>query len=313
MSKLALFRFETSPVIGAGHAIRSTVIADALTAAGWVCKLITQQESYDFIKNLARFERIEPKVYYDQPTVADLLVVDNYDLDAQYEKHFRPFAKKIMVVDGLASRRRDCGLLFDQPYGRDAQDYQALVPSHCKILAGSDYVLLRKEFVELQSKALAKRRNTTAIERILVSMGGNDTHNFTLKALQMIQACHYQGAVDIVLGFAAPHYEQVKQYSEKMLNKTTLHVNADMPKLIYEADLAIGAAGTSVWERYYLGVPQVLLVIADNQEKIYHNLMQVKNIYATLDAALQAVPAQHQPDTLLQPLQIEMLLAYVGN
>ena len=285
-NKKAYFRFEASSKIGAGHAMRSTVIADALAEKGWDCQIVTTQTSYDFIKNLDRFKRVDPDDFYQKPAASDLLVVDHYDLDHTYESHFRPSAKKIMVIDDLADRKHDCDILLDQTYGRDAEDYKKLVPDNCEILAGSDYVLLRKEFIELRPKALEKRKNTKEIKRILVSLGGSDPKNFTLKALQMIKESDFKGHVDIVLGFSVPNIGAVKKYADSMENDSTIHTNADMPKLMYDADLAIGAAGSSVWERCCLGLPQVLMVTADNQQLIYENLIKQDGIFSDMKNVL---------------------------
>ncbi len=268
VKKLAIFRFEASSIIGAGHAIRSCVLADALIEEDWICKVVTTLTTYDFIPKMDRFERIEPKNFYDNPITCNLLVVDNYELDQVYESHFRLFAKKIMVIDDLANRMHDCDILLDQTYGRDAESYKDLVPQHCKVLAGSDYVLLRKEFIELRPKALEKRRQTTEVKRILVSMGGGDQQNYTLKALEAVKESGFTGAIDIVLGFTSTNTESVKNYVASLPNECTIHVNADMPKIMYDADLAIGAAGTSVWERCCLGLPQYLFQIAENQSDI---------------------------------------------
>lgn len=285
-NKKAYFRFEASPAIGAGHAMRSTVIADALAEKGWDCQIVTLKESYDFIKNLDRFKRVEPDDFYNNPPECDLLVFDHYDLDHVYESHFRTSAKKIMVIDDLADRQHDCDILLDQTYGRDAEDYKKLVPANCEILAGSDYVLLRKEFINLRPKALEKRKNTKEIKRILVSLGGSDPKNFTLNALQMIKESDFKGAIDIVLGFSAPNIESVKKYADSMGNDYTIHTNADMPTLIYDANLAIGAAGSSVWERCCLGLPQVLMVTAENQQLIYENLITLDGFYSDMKNVL---------------------------
>jgi UDP-N-acetylglucosamine:LPS N-acetylglucosamine transferase len=55
MNKTAFFRFEAAPAIGAGHAVRSCVIADALYEKGWECKIVTSETSYRFVKKLDRF------------------------------------------------------------------------------------------------------------------------------------------------------------------------------------------------------------------------------------------------------------------
>lgn len=272
--KIAFFRFEASASIGAGHAIRSGVLADALLEEGWVCKIVTSKQSVEFIEGLKKYERISPEDFYELRPEADLLVVDNYELDETYEKHFRGKINKILVIDDLANRKHECDILLDQTYGRNPDDYKPLVPIHCKILVGSDYVLLRKEFIEMRPKALEKRRNTKKVERILISMGGSDPKNYTLKALELLKEAGFKGAIDIVLGFHAPNMQIVEHSIADLPNAITIHTNANMPKLIYDADLAIGAAGSTVWERCCLGIPQLLVQTADNQERILQKFQQ---------------------------------------
>lgn len=278
--KTAFFRFEASPLIGAGHAMRSCVIADALKEEGWVCKIVTSKQTVEFIKNLKKYEFINPEDFYELSPEADLLVIDNYDLDETYEKHFRSKIKKIFVIDDLANRKHDCDILLDQTYGRNPVDYKALVPEHCTILAGSDYVLIRKEFIEMRSKALEKRRQTKKIERILISMGGGNSLEFILNALALIKESGFKGAIDIVIGLQDNNSQSIHDFLQSMPNKHTIHVNPNMAQLIYEADLAIGAAGSSVWERCCLGLPQCVSRTADNQEFC---LTQIKSFCHIID------------------------------
>lgn len=303
MSKLALFRFEANFSIGAGHAIRSCVIADELVERGWSCKIITTQDTYDFIPALSRFERIDPDDEVSQK--ADLLVVDHYGLDQDYESKMREFVRKIMVIDDLANRRHDCDILLDQTYGRAADDYKSLVPSHCEILTGINYVLLRKEIRQMRDKALEKRRNTTKVERILVSLGGSDPKKYALKALEVIVKSEFQGKVDVVLGFTSANREALEVYAIEHKLDVTFHVNADMAQLMYDADLCIGAAGSSVWERLYLGLPQVLIQTADNQAHIINNLKKFKGIkiMISFDMKFDVQLSNHMPDLFLTDFQ----------
>lgn len=273
--KIVLFSCEASPVRGAGHAVRCSALADALVEKGWRCAFVTSQETYNFIPSLSRFERIDPGKFLVKPIESHLFVVDNYDLDASYEKNFRAYAKKIMVIDDLANRPHDCDILLDQTYGRNAEDYRALVPQDCEILAGSTYALLRPEFAKMRPRALEKRRKTTKIKRILVSLGGGDSQNYTIKALQMIKESDFSGMIDIVLGFKAPHFETVQKYAQALPNDCTIYIDADMPQLMHEADLAIGAAGSTIWERACLGLPSVLIQVADNQSFCFSKISEI--------------------------------------
>ena len=47
------------------------------------------------------------------------------------------------MIDDLANRSCDCDLLLDQTFGRNASDYEGLVPETAEILAGAAYALLR--------------------------------------------------------------------------------------------------------------------------------------------------------------------------
>jgi UDP-2,4-diacetamido-2,4,6-trideoxy-beta-L-altropyranose hydrolase len=261
----AIFRFEASPSIGAGHAIRSCVVAEALIEKGWDCKVATSISTYEFINSLQRFDRIDPEEFYKNPPSFELLVVDHYGLGEVYESHFRPYVKSIFVIDDLADRKHNCDVLLDQTYRREAESYYPFVPAHCQIFVGSEYTLLRKEFLSIYSKSIEKRRQTKKINRILISMGGSDPKNYILSILEMLKNAKFMGTLDVVLGFAAHNFTQVKDFLSEMPNLFTIHVAADIPNLIYEADLAIGAAGSSVWERCYLGLPQILMMTAENQ------------------------------------------------
>lgn len=278
--KTAFFRFEASTTIGAGHAIRSSVIADALLDKGWSCTIVASKETYEFIKELERFQRVAPETFYAHPPVCDLLVIDNYDIDAVYEKHFRASAKKIMVIDDLANRQHECDIIIDQAYGRDPSDYKNLVPEQCKILTGSNYSLIRKEFIQFREKSLEKRKNTKNVEHILISMGGGHSKNYILKALKMIKDSHFNGGIDIVFGFSSQDFEPLKSYVGSLSNQCTLHVNPDMSELLYKADLAIGAAGSSVWERCCLGLPQMLVKTACNQAFF---LSKISSLFPVID------------------------------
>ncbi len=270
--KQAFLCFETSPAIGAGHAIRSLVLANMLSEHGWACRFVTSAESYNFISALKTYDRIDPNDYYNFPEICDLLIIDNYDLSEIYENHFRPYSRKIMVIDDLANRNHDCDILLDQTYGREDIDYVSFLPVHCKVLAGSRYTLVRNDFVELRPTALNKRNQMKEVKRILISMGGSDPENYTLKALDIIKQSDFTGMVDIVLGFGSLNLNVVKEYIDTLINECNIYLNPNMAKLVLDADIAIGAAGSSMWERCCLGLPTLMINLSSDQLNISENL-----------------------------------------
>jgi UDP-2,4-diacetamido-2,4,6-trideoxy-beta-L-altropyranose hydrolase/UDP-4-amino-4,6-dideoxy-N-acetyl-beta-L-altrosamine N-acetyltransferase len=209
------------------------------------------------------------------------LIVDHYALDSAWESELRPYCQKIMVIDDLADRQHDCDLLLDQTFGRDERDYQPLVPEHCTILTGSYYALLRPEFAEWREYSLQRRREPQ-LKQLLITLGGVDKDNVTGKVLAALSDsnlpsdCH----ITIVMGKHAPWLEKVTTQAQQLPWSTEVKVDvSNMAELMANSDLCIGAAGSTTWERCSLGLPSIMLVLAENQRKIAHELHQKKLTY----------------------------------
>ncbi len=199
--------------------------------------------------------------------VVDWLIVDHYALDVRWEAALKPHYQKLMVIDDLADRQHGCDLLLDQNLGRTDQHYADLVPTHCKVLVGPQYALLRPEFSELRQYSLA-RRGTPQLKHLLITMGGVDKDNVMGQVLAALTGCALPTdcRITVVMGQHAPWLTQVRKQAEQMLWTTEVLVNVDnMAKLMAESDLAIGAAGSTSWERCCLGLPTLVIVLAQNQ------------------------------------------------
>jgi len=279
---LAIFRADASAAIGGGHAMRCLTLAQHLQAQGWHCAFAVNPEAAATVPGLRDFEleTVEP-VAERQPAAlrkrwaagADWLVVDHYGLDAAWESQNRGWARRILAIDDLADRRHDCDVLLDQTFARSEADYRGLVPETCRILTGSRYALLRQDFALARPASLARRQGAVGLRRLLVSLGATDPENYSLEALRGIAASGLQVTVDLVLGAGAPHIESLRREIAGLPLEINLHVDTrDMPALMAAADLAIGAAGTSTWERCCLGLPSLLVVIAENQKRIAENV-----------------------------------------
>lgn len=201
-------------------------------------------------------------------TLPDWLVVDHYALDQRWESALRPHCQKLMVIDDLADRRHDCEVLLDQNLGRLSQDYAELIPETGLRLIGPQYALLRPEFSALRAYSL-KRRQQAAIRRLLITMGGVDLPNATGQVLDVLKICALPSGcqITVVMGSQARWQQEVDQQAQDMPWPTEVLVNtSDMARLMADSDLAIGAAGITSWERCCLGLPTLLVVLADNQQ-----------------------------------------------
>lgn len=198
----------------------------------------------------------------------DWLIVDHYALDLSWEKALEQSYEKLMVIDDLADRVHLCDMLLDQTFGRNKDDYNDLVPADCTKLIGSDYVLLKPDFLKLRSKSLARRSNPS-INSILVSMGGVDSTNVTSEVLKGLNqnVLPNDVTITVIMGPSAPFIEEVKKQAKDMKYQVHVLTNVDnVAEIMTGSDLAIGAAGTTTWERCCLGLPTIMVVLADNQK-----------------------------------------------
>lgn len=201
-------------------------------------------------------------------STVDWLIIDHYAIDIRWEQQLRSACRKLMVIDDLADRKHDCDLLLDQNLGRDATDYVDLITENCTVLVGPKYALLRPEFAELRDNSIT-RRATPQLKRLLITMGGVDNDNATGKVLEALQgsALPTDCRITVVMGLHAPCLAQVRDMAAKLPWEAEVLMNVqDMGKLMADSDLAIGAAGTSAWERCCLGLPTLTMVLAANQQ-----------------------------------------------
>lgn len=309
-----VFRVDASREIGTGHVMRCLTLADAIEATGGECHFICREHPgnmIDVIRGKGYRVDVLPSsgvggphhssapgmtgpdysswlgatqeqdavttAAYLAPDVVDWLVVDHYALDARWECMLKPHYRRLMVIDDLADRNHHCDLLLDQTYGRNPQDYQTWISGNCILLCGADYALLRAEFESLRPYSLERRNRLSRLDQLLVSMGGVDKCNLTGDVLQAIEASELPNnfGITVVMGEGAPWLDSVRRQVECMSHTTELRVGvSDMAELMAMSDLAIGAAGTSSWERCCVGLPTVMVVAAENQAGVAAGLQE---------------------------------------
>ena len=279
-----IIRADASSSIGGGHIVRCLTLANQLARKQASITFAVREGSMETVPLLAKschqIVALKGVVWDEAQEIetnigrCDWLIVDHYGRDEKFEKAARSFAGKIMVIDDLANRLHDCDILLDQTFGRNAEDYKSLVPERAQILTGADYALLRPEFASLRPEALERREKGGPVRRILISLGASDPHGATAKALLAIEQSGFDDvSVDVVTGSADPAAMGLAKIAKTMPQQVDFHgFDADMATLMVKADLAIGAGGSTSWERCCLGLPTLMVVTADNQEKIAREL-----------------------------------------
>jgi UDP-2,4-diacetamido-2,4,6-trideoxy-beta-L-altropyranose hydrolase len=299
------FRVDVSINIGTGHFMRCLTVANSLSKyrikSVFFCRDLDNISQDILIENKHEFYNLstagidEKSVTKDGPdsfSHADWLVVsqeadanqcieelkkhswlgmiiDHYGIGKTWEKKVSLYTSKMIIFDDLADRSHYCHLLIDQNLGRNKADYYNLVPKDCTLLVGPQYALLRPEFLEFRNRSIANRKKSNRC-RILISMGGLDQDNYTHDVLETLNSCmlDVNTQVTVVLGRSSPWIDDIKNLVSNFNYEIQVIVGAEnMAELMSKSRIAIGAAGSSAWERCCLGVPALCFVIAENQRE----------------------------------------------
>ena len=294
------FRCDASLQIGSGHVMRCLTLARALRAAGHECHFICRdlpghmapqiKEAGFTISLLPAPEkgfvpgadspphavwagvdwRLDARQTQGAQKVhAEWLVLDHYAFDAKWQAATVPPGTRLLVIDDLADRPHVANLLLDQNLGRAPADYDGLLPPMAERLVGPRYALLRPEFLGQRPHSLQRRKSLgPKVQNLFIFLGGMDQHDVTSRALDAVDRAHLPdlAQITVVMGAAAPALAQVRIRAQSMPVPTRVLTGVtDMAALMATADLAIGAAGGAAWERCVLGLPTLLVVLADNQ------------------------------------------------
>jgi UDP-2,4-diacetamido-2,4,6-trideoxy-beta-L-altropyranose hydrolase len=203
----------------------------------------------------------------------DWVVMDHYSLEATWQSHARSLGMKVLVIDDLADRRHDCDLLLDQSYFRDPYPrYTGLVPEGAVRLLGPRFSLLREEFSELRARSRARDR----VQQVCVTFGSSDQTGATAKVLEaLVSIPDRKFKIRAVIGANDPDGDRLRREFGNIAGLTLSGQVKNFGELLIESDLYIGAGGTTTWERFCLGLPGIILSIADNQELLSQELSQV--------------------------------------
>ncbi len=296
-SKNIALRVDASTQIGLGHFMRCLTLADALKNRGVNTRFLSRNLP-NYLQQLLQskgheatiFESIGGKDVCDtlahaswlentqQQDVSDCvealsdlswdwIIVDHYALDKRWESAVSGFVKKILVIDDIADRPHHADVLLDQNlYLNMQQRYTGLLNADCVQLLGPQYALLRAEFLN-QRQTLRDRSGN--VKKLLIFFGGTDATNETGKTLEAIGMLGVSEVeLDIVVGASNTHFAELESQAAKRRNTRIHRQVSNMAELMHTADLAVGAAGSATWERCALGLPALVMSIAENQIEI---------------------------------------------
>jgi UDP-2,4-diacetamido-2,4,6-trideoxy-beta-L-altropyranose hydrolase len=344
MTTTIAFRADASTSIGAGHLSRCLTLAESLKHDGFRIVVVCAAGSPVLVPRIttvadavmelpypaAGAAEIDTGMWLRVPAEVDAeatlsllsresidwLIVDHYGLDAAWEQIVRRGARHVMVIDDLANRAHDCDVLLDQNLYPDLETrYAGLVPTSCTLFLGPRYALLRDEFL-----STSPRIRDGAVRRLLLSFGGSDSANATTLAVEgVLRLDRRDLEVDVVIGQSHPFRKEIEVACD--VPGITLHIqSSEMARLISVADLAVGAGGSSIWERSILGLPTLTIITADNQRSsaCYLDAIGVSPLIGELastnaDDIAEAVARMRESPATLRQLSLKALEVMKGH
>ncbi len=245
--KTAVFVTHAGPGIGGGHLARCLALAEALSSAGWRCRIAAPEASFGVLPVGPEFERIalpdgplpDPARLAAHLASSDLVVFDRYDVSVAHEGASP--CRVLTIADG-ATRDLRADIVLDATPGREATAYAGRVPARTTLLLGPSYAPLRSTFATLRPVALDRRAATGHPRRLVVGFGASAS-----PMLDFAMATIRSAASDVSV--VAIHGKSP----------------GEVARLYAEADLAVGSAGVSALERCVVGLPSIAFAVADNQ------------------------------------------------
>ncbi len=283
---IVLIRADADGQIGSGHWMRCLALAQAcrdsgdqvvLSAASRVPSLEGRwaAEGVEIVRNPAArgsLRDAEHLAVLARHRCSSWIVLDGYAFGQEYQRAVKESGRQILLVDDVGGQKEySTDVILNQNIHASEDLYRGRASSS-RLLLGLRYTLLRREF---RSRARPSR-NGSRRRRILVTLGGGDPDNVTLKVIRALQGLGREDVeVKVVVGGAHPDPQGLAAAVAGGRVPMTLerHVT-DMPGLMAWADLAVTGSGSTCWELAFMGLPSLLLVLADNQRELARGMDQ---------------------------------------
>ncbi len=280
-----ILRADASIAMGTGHAMRCLALAQAWQDEGGrgvfamaegtpaIAERL-EAEGMDVVTIKASpgsEQDAEQLVGLARERHASWVVVDGYQFKLDYQHALKTAGLKVLVVDdGGEAGAYLADLVLDQNVNASESMYQNR-QAYTQLLLGPRYAMLRREFNSWRG---LKREIASVSRKVLVTTGGSDPDNITLRIIHAFRLLAGENLeVTVVLGGSNPHSDGIEEQALQSDGVTRLLRNAsNMPELMADADLAISAAGTTCGEMCLLGLPAVLIDVAENQTPIAREL-----------------------------------------
>jgi UDP-2,4-diacetamido-2,4,6-trideoxy-beta-L-altropyranose hydrolase len=279
-----LIRADANIHIGTGHVMRCLALAQAWQDNGGNVTFLMSPGSPSIeqricsegmtvltsIKRPGSEEDAKYTVEVAKKIESAWVIIDGYQFGANYQKIVKGHNCRILFIDDYGhADYYYADIVLNQNIYADMSFYKKYTP-YTTFLLGSDFVLLRREFLQLIGY---KREIPEVARKVLVTFGGGDPDNITLKvidALKKIEINRFE--VIAVVGGVSQIYEILQQSVKDSPGFSIRNNVTNMSELMTWADVAISAGGSTCWELAFTGLPNFIITLSADQELIASEL-----------------------------------------
>jgi UDP-2,4-diacetamido-2,4,6-trideoxy-beta-L-altropyranose hydrolase len=252
--KSAAFLVDAGPGVGLGHLRRSGILLDAMTNAGFNCRLYCQ--GVDAAAAVGRAASAPPAAIEELPSV-DVVICDSYLMDMARLASLRGRALVLLVLDDMGERHIDADLLLNHNLYGGKIDYTGL--TNATVLSGPECTLVDAGLLKARAA-----RGASAGSGVVLSFGGTDD-GARAATVACLLLPSFAGPFHIVVAPGITPSPDATALAAERPGVVILQQGPDMPNLLASARLYLGGAGMTALEALVMGLDMVLCVISDNQ------------------------------------------------
>lgn len=302
--KTVIIRVDASLKIGIGHLMRCLALAQALKKRGFIAEFVCKKldltsdnilSNHDFLLELLEDDIDEEK---DADLTCEIagkhgarcVIVDHYGLQERFRTFLKNKGFHLLIVDDIANQSQITGdIILNQNFGAQSLEsvYKKIAPGAKALLLGKKYVMFRESIIKRGESArfqrsrkidllLQKKRNPN----ILMTFGGTDALGLSPRIVQVfkdIPSDLYQ-QIYVVLGAnASSSVLSATKAAIRDFAPANLFINPDMAGIMEDADIAVTAGGSTIYELAFMGVAPVILKVAENQDLVCRSFAQTKS------------------------------------
>lgn len=272
-----LFRCDATPQLGLGHLTRCRALAAELSHQGAQCIMVGPSLLCQNPADAKIFEHWAPLEWdelserdairvtsmatkYD----ADFLVLDDMRINEKYQWTLVEKGWHWLQFDGARGLPLWADLVVNaNPDAQPNYYTEKCKNSNANLLLGPSHAVIRPQFL----KTALKRATKQSSRKILILFGGGDDRGAILKTLQILYPVLDKWIFEVVAGRQNPNHTAHREFMASLpKGRARYHIDPkNLPELMTECQIALLAGGTTTYEANLLGLPMVIISIANNQ------------------------------------------------